>query len=76
MSYLAARSIRALKGGIAILMVLMFGLSVVALIYIPMPQENREMLMALFGVLGSNVTTITNNLFRTMAHAGERTSDQ
>lgn len=72
---LANRSIRALKGGIAILTVLMFGLAVFALVYVPMPQENREMLMALLGVLGSNVTTIVNNLFPTNAARTPRSTD-
>lgn len=66
---------RALKGGIGILTVFMFGIAIVVLAYVPMPQENREMLMALLGVLGSNVTTIVNSLYPTSSARPSRSTD-
>jgi hypothetical protein len=72
---MAHRSVRALKGGMAILVGLMLSIAIVSMIYVPMPQENREMLMALIGCLVSNFTTVMNNLFPNVAARGTRATD-
>ncbi|KAF1009501.1 MAG: hypothetical protein GAK28_00139 [Luteibacter sp.] len=71
---LAGRSVRALKGGVAILIVTMVAVALALLVNAAVPAENREMVSLIVGALITNLTTIVANLFpNNPARAARRT---
>jgi chromate transport protein ChrA len=67
MAYLANRSVRALKGGVAILIVMMVAIALALLVNAAVPTENREMVSLIVGALITNLTNVVANLFPTSA---------
>lgn len=67
MTNLAGRSVRALKGGVAILIVMMVAIALALLVNAAVPTENREMVSLIVGALITNLTNVVANLFPTSA---------
>lgn len=65
MTNMANRSIRALKGGVAVLVFLMLGVALSMLINTVVPAENRDMVSMVVGGLLAKATTIVDHLFPT-----------